>query len=134
MAPANARASKEEAFNGGYMIVKAALTSLAVVATELPQFLSIFFPALVKALLLRHVLCTASSRTRDVLLGCVDATARGVQHRLLVPLLSEKWSIVFANGGESVKMLSSLVSVTATNLKQDELQTLLSHLMQFGWT
>jgi U3 small nucleolar RNA-associated protein 10 len=132
MAPANARASKAEASKGDFTIMEAALTSLAVVATELPQFLSPFLPALVEALLLRHVSCTASSRTRDVLLGCVDAIARGVQHRLLVPLLSEKWPIAVANGGESVKMLSGLVAATASNLKQDELQTLLPHLLKFA--
>ncbi len=132
LAPANARASKAEASKGDYTIMEAALTSLAVVATELPQFLSTFLTALVEALLLRHVSCTASSRTRDVLLGCIDAIARGVQHRLLVPLLSEKWPITVANGGESVKMLSSLVSATESNLKQDELQTLLPHLMKLN--
>ena len=131
-APANARASKAEASKGDYTIMEAALTSLAVVATELPQFLSPFLPALVEALLLQHVTCTSSTRTRDVLLGCIDAIARGVQHRLLVPLLSEKWPFAVANGGESVKMLSGLAAATASNLKQEELQTLLPQLLKFA--
>jgi U3 small nucleolar RNA-associated protein 10 len=131
-APASARASKAEASKGDFTIMEAALTSLAVVATELPQFLSPFLPALVEALLLKHVATTTSSRTRDVLLGCIDAVARGVQHRLLVPLLSEKWPVAVANGGESVKILSGLVAATATNLKQDELQTLLPQLLKFA--
>jgi hypothetical protein len=131
-APASARASKAEASKGDFTIMEAALTSLAVVATELPQFLSPFLPALIEALLLQHVCNTTSTRTRDVLLGCIDAVARGVQHRLLVPLLSEKWSFAVANGGESVKTLSGLVAATASNLKQDELQTLLPQLLKFA--
>jgi hypothetical protein len=129
---ASARASKAEASKGDFTIMEAALTSLAVVATELPQFLSPFLPALVEALLLQHVTCTSSSRTRDVLLGCVEAVARGVQHRLLVPLLSEKWLFAVANGGESVKMLAGLAAATAANLKQDELQLLLPQLLKFA--
>lgn len=131
-APANARASKVEASKGDYTIMEAALTSLAVVATELPQFLSPFLSSLVEALLLQHVTSTTSSRTRDVLLGCIDAIARGVQHRLLVPLLSEKWPFAVANGGESVKMLSGLAAATASNLKQEELQALLPQLLKFA--
>jgi U3 small nucleolar RNA-associated protein 10 len=131
-APTNTHASKTEASKGDYTIMEAALTSLAVVATELPQFLSPFLPGLVEALLLQHVTCTTSSRTRDVLLGCIDAIARGVQHRLLVPLLSEKWPFAVANGGESVKMLSGLAAATASNLKQDELQSLLPQLLKFA--
>ena len=131
-APAAARASKAEASKSDFTIMEAALTALSVVATELPQFLSPFLPALVEALLLQHVTRTTSSRTRDVLLGCIDAVARGVQHRLLVPLLSDKWPMAVANGGESVKLLAGLAAATASNLKQDELQALLPQLLKFA--